>query len=123
MPPRVDSRPEIPNLGELVRSQPEAPPVGVVQWQDAVLSPRKFAGSSPVADTIFVLHPSASDVHTAAPETRTRRTDMSIDYLKDAVAPPNQREQADARQVLNNAGGYAFVVDDWARLQRFLVLP
>ena len=47
---------------------------------------------------------------------------MSIDYLKDAAAPPNQREQADPRQVLNSAGGYAFAVDDWARLRRFLVL-
>jgi 60 kDa SS-A/Ro ribonucleoprotein len=47
---------------------------------------------------------------------------MSIEYLKDAVAPPNQREQADPRQVMNSAGGYTFVVDDWSRLQRFLVL-
>ncbi|HSX21209.1 MAG TPA: TROVE domain-containing protein [Gaiellaceae bacterium] len=47
---------------------------------------------------------------------------MSIEYLKNAVAPANQREKADPRQVLNNAGGYTFVVDDWARLRRFLVL-
>ena len=47
---------------------------------------------------------------------------MSIDYLKTAVAPATQHEKADARQVLNNAGGYTFVVDDWARLHRFLVL-
>lgn len=47
---------------------------------------------------------------------------MSIDYLKEAVAPPTQREKADPRQVMNNAGGYTFVVDDWARLRRFLVL-
>jgi 60 kDa SS-A/Ro ribonucleoprotein len=47
---------------------------------------------------------------------------MSIDYLKNAAAPPNQREQAGPRQVQNHAGGYAFVVDDWARLRRFLVL-
>jgi len=47
---------------------------------------------------------------------------MSIDYLMDAVASPTQREKADPRQVMNNAGGYTFVVDDWARLRRFLVL-
>jgi 60 kDa SS-A/Ro ribonucleoprotein len=47
---------------------------------------------------------------------------MSIEYLKEAVAPAHQREQADPRQVPNNAGGYTFVVDDWSRLQRFLVL-
>lgn len=47
---------------------------------------------------------------------------MSIDYLKEAAAPANQREQADPRQVINHAGGYTFVLDDWARLQRFLVL-
>jgi 60 kDa SS-A/Ro ribonucleoprotein len=47
---------------------------------------------------------------------------MSIDYLKEAVTPPHQREQADPRQVPNSAGGYTFVVDDWTRLQRFLVL-
>ncbi len=47
---------------------------------------------------------------------------MSIEYLKDAVAPATQREKADPRQVQNNAGGYTFVVDDWARLHRFLVL-
>ena len=28
----------------------------------------------------------------------------------------------DARQVANNAGGYVFAIDDWARLDRFLVL-
>ena len=47
---------------------------------------------------------------------------MSIDYLKEAAAPPSQREKADPRQVVNSAGGYAFTVDDWGRLQRFLVL-
>jgi 60 kDa SS-A/Ro ribonucleoprotein len=47
---------------------------------------------------------------------------MSFQYLKNAVAPPTQREKADPRQVQNNAGGHTFVVDDWARLHRFLVL-
>lgn len=47
---------------------------------------------------------------------------MSYQYLKKAAAPPSQREKADPRQVQNNAGGYTFSVDDWGRLQRFLVL-
>jgi 60 kDa SS-A/Ro ribonucleoprotein len=47
---------------------------------------------------------------------------MSIDYLKEAAAPPNQREKADPRQIMNSAGGFTFAIDDWARLQRFLVL-
>jgi len=33
-----------------------------------------------------------------------------------------QSEQADPKQVLNDAGGFAFVVDDWSKLDRFLVL-
>lgn len=33
-----------------------------------------------------------------------------------------QTEAASPKQELNNAGGYSFVVDDWARLERFLVL-
>jgi 60 kDa SS-A/Ro ribonucleoprotein len=33
-----------------------------------------------------------------------------------------QSEPMDARQVANNAGGYVFALDDWARLDRFLVL-
>jgi 60 kDa SS-A/Ro ribonucleoprotein len=44
------------------------------------------------------------------------------DYLKQAVEPATQREQADPRQVPNNAGGFTFVVDDWSRLRRFLIL-
>jgi 60 kDa SS-A/Ro ribonucleoprotein len=47
---------------------------------------------------------------------------MSIEYLKEAAGPANQREKADPCQVMNSAGGYAFAIDDWARLQRFLVL-
>lgn len=45
-----------------------------------------------------------------------------FNYLKGAVAGPTQREKADDRQVMNSAGGYTFVVDDWSRLHRFLVL-
>lgn len=33
-----------------------------------------------------------------------------------------QNEQADPKQVKNSAGGFAFQVDDWMRLDRFLVL-
>jgi 60 kDa SS-A/Ro ribonucleoprotein len=45
-----------------------------------------------------------------------------FNYLKTAYGPATQREKTDARQVENNAGGFTFVVDDWSRLQRFLVL-
>lgn len=38
------------------------------------------------------------------------------------VVPPTQRERADERQVVNNAGGYVYEVDRPARLGRFLVL-
>jgi 60 kDa SS-A/Ro ribonucleoprotein len=43
-------------------------------------------------------------------------------YAKLAVAPVPQWEPLDARQVANNAGGYAYRLDDWARLDRFLIL-
>lgn len=33
-----------------------------------------------------------------------------------------QSEPLDARQVKNNAGGFVFAVDDWGRLDRFLIL-
>jgi len=33
-----------------------------------------------------------------------------------------QTEKADSRQAKNNAGGYSFEVDDWQRLERFLIL-
>jgi 60 kDa SS-A/Ro ribonucleoprotein len=47
---------------------------------------------------------------------------MGIHHLKAGVAPPTQREPARADQVKNDAGGYAFAVDDWTRLRRFLIL-
>ena len=43
-------------------------------------------------------------------------------YLDDANKPKHQREQADPRQVKNNAGGFTFQVDDRARLERFVIL-
>lgn len=50
---------------------------------------------------------------------------MSSKYLKKgaaAVATPKQSEPLNERQVKNSAGGYAFPVDCWKRLDRFLIL-
>lgn len=44
------------------------------------------------------------------------------DYLRSAIGNANQSELAKAGQVQNNAGGFVFEVDDWARLRRFLIL-
>jgi 60 kDa SS-A/Ro ribonucleoprotein len=43
-------------------------------------------------------------------------------YTKLIAAPVPQSAPLDGRQVMNNAGGYVFRIDDWARLDRFLVL-
>ena len=43
-------------------------------------------------------------------------------YAKLAREPVPQSEPLDARQAQNNAGGYAFMLDDWRRLERFLIL-
>jgi 60 kDa SS-A/Ro ribonucleoprotein len=43
-------------------------------------------------------------------------------YVDLANAPVPQAEPLDARQVANNAGGFVFPVDEWTRLDRFLVL-
>jgi 60 kDa SS-A/Ro ribonucleoprotein len=46
-------------------------------------------------------------------------------YLRDAaseVASPPQSKPLNERQVPNSAGGYTFAVDDWKRLDRFLIL-
>jgi 60 kDa SS-A/Ro ribonucleoprotein len=45
---------------------------------------------------------------------------MTYNYA--LAAEPNQREKASSDQVKNNAGGYVYQIDKWARLQRFLVL-
>lgn len=42
-------------------------------------------------------------------------------YARHVTATP-QTEQADKRQVQNNAGGYAFTLDKWKRLDRWLIL-
>lgn len=48
---------------------------------------------------------------------------MSLrNYLNDESKPKTQKEQADPRQVKNNAGGFTFQVNDRTRLERFLVL-
>lgn len=43
-------------------------------------------------------------------------------YTKLAAAAVPQSEPLDPRQVVNNAGGFVFEIDDWARLDRFLIL-
>lgn len=50
-------------------------------------------------------------------------TSHAAQYAKHASkkATP-QTEQADPKQRKNNAGGFSFVVDDWMRLERFLIL-
>jgi len=42
-------------------------------------------------------------------------------YLRNALTP-TQQEPLDSRQVQNSAGGYSYPVNDWKRLQRFLIL-
>lgn len=46
---------------------------------------------------------------------------MSISYLSSSIAPPTQREPLQG-QVMNNAGGFVYAIDDWARVDRFLIL-
>lgn len=43
-------------------------------------------------------------------------------YTQLATAPVPQTEALNERQVQNNAGGFVFQLDDFARLQRFLIL-
>ena len=43
-------------------------------------------------------------------------------YADIVSADVPQAEPLNPRQVLNNAAGFVFAVDDWARLDRFLVL-
>lgn len=50
---------------------------------------------------------------------------MAKRYLSNAataVATPPQSEPLNERQVKNSAGGYAYPVDNWKRLDRFLIL-
>lgn len=49
---------------------------------------------------------------------------MSSNYAEHAGRKRvvSQSEQADARQIANSAGGFSFAVDDWTRLERFLIL-
>lgn len=46
---------------------------------------------------------------------------MSYADLYNPTVTP-QAEPIDARQVSNNAGGFVFAIDDWSRLERFLIL-
>jgi 60 kDa SS-A/Ro ribonucleoprotein len=41
-------------------------------------------------------------------------------YADIVSADVPQSEPLNARQVRNNAGGFVFAIDDWARLDRFL---
>jgi 60 kDa SS-A/Ro ribonucleoprotein len=43
-------------------------------------------------------------------------------YAKLATKPIPQSEPLDERQVSNHAGGYVYRIDDWKRLDRFLIL-
>ena len=46
-------------------------------------------------------------------------------YLKkeaERKGTPPQSEPLDKRQVPNSAGGFSYAVDDWKRLDRFLIL-
>lgn len=50
---------------------------------------------------------------------------MSYKYLQVAaqeIANTPQNKPLDARQILNSAGGFVYAVDDWKRLDRFLLL-
>src|SRR5215218_313122 len=49
---------------------------------------------------------------------------MSTDFLKhfNTRQTPQCEPIPGSAQVPNSAGGYAFAVDDWARLERFLIL-
>lgn len=46
---------------------------------------------------------------------------MSYADLYNPTVTP-QAEPIDARQLSNNAGGFVFAIDDWSRLERFLIL-
>jgi 60 kDa SS-A/Ro ribonucleoprotein len=50
------------------------------------------------------------------------REEALMKYAKLVRALVPQSAPLDRRQVKNNAGGYVFQIDDWARLDRFLVL-
>lgn len=50
---------------------------------------------------------------------------MSARYIRNAISSvvtPPQSEPLNERSVKNSAGGYSFAVDDWQRMDRFLIL-
>src|SRR5450756_2367141 len=47
---------------------------------------------------------------------------MKLRGLFSRKSTPQSQPIPGSRQVPNSAGGYAYPIDDWARLQRFLVL-
>jgi 60 kDa SS-A/Ro ribonucleoprotein len=52
----------------------------------------------------------------------SQHVERHMKYAKLIRAPVPQSAPLDPRQVMNNAGGYVFRIDDWARLDRFLIL-
>lgn len=55
-------------------------------------------------------------------ETRRRKREYKRDRSKSQPPTPQRQPIPGAGQVPNSAGGYAWAVDDWTRLHRFLVL-
>jgi 60 kDa SS-A/Ro ribonucleoprotein len=47
---------------------------------------------------------------------------MTLHYAREATRGTPQSHQAHPQQVANSAGGYSFPLDDWGRLDRFLIL-
>jgi 60 kDa SS-A/Ro ribonucleoprotein len=45
-----------------------------------------------------------------------------VEFIRNRTTPPQSEPIPDSGQVPNSAGGYAWPVDDWTRLDRFLVL-
>src|SRR3954467_11654218 len=67
--------------------------------------------------------PRPPPISSALPRTVTRSTTMS--YLNkwfNTKQTPQSAPITGTSQVANSAGGFAFAVDDWTRLDRFLIL-
>lgn len=52
---------------------------------------------------------------------RPQQKEVAMNYLRSALGPVPQTEPLPG-QVANSAGGYSYGVDDWTRLDRFLIL-
>src|SRR5205809_3822436 len=51
-----------------------------------------------------------------------RMTKNLRDYVKSLTSTPQSQPIPGSKQVPNSGGGYAWAVDDWVRLDRFLIL-